>query len=58
MNVRYEFFKWDLADKNTRYLSSGSIPRVKLTDPLVVLPALRMVKGKDLKLHYCYYYKK
>ena len=58
MNVRYEFFKWDLADKNTRYQSSGSIPRVKLTDPLVVLPALRMVKGKDLKLHYCYYYKK
>ena len=38
MNVRYEFFKWDLADKNTRYQSSGSILRVKLTDPPFVFP--------------------
>lgn len=51
MNVRYEFFKWDLADRNTRYRSSGSIPRVKITDPPM------FYKGKDLKLYYCYYYK-
>ena len=49
MYVQYEFFKWDLADKNTRYQSSGSTPRVKLTDPPFVFPM--MVKGKDLKLN-------
>ena len=62
MNVRYEFFKWDLADKNTRYQSSGSIPRVELTDPTILpgpFPFFSViVKEKDLKLHYCYYYKK
>ena len=55
MNVRYEFFKWDLADKNTRYQSSGSIPLLKMTDPPIISPIF--MKGKDLKLHYCYYYK-
>ena len=58
MNVRYEFFKWDLADKNTRYQSSGSIPRFNLIDPPFIFTWPAKMKGKDLKLHYCYYYKK